>query len=96
MSQFAIRNPYLIVVICLVIAVVGVTSVSRMPVDLFPPINIPVVVVATFFSGMPPEQIEEIVATLQGRGYRDEDLKALLGGNLLRLARTVWKGAAHA
>jgi multidrug efflux pump subunit AcrB len=29
-----------------------------MPVDLFPPINIPVVVVATFYSGMPPEQIE--------------------------------------
>lgn len=45
---------------------------------------------------VPPEQIEEIVATLQGWGYRDEDLKALLGGNLLRLARTVWKGAAHA
>ncbi len=37
---------------------VGVTSLVRMPVDLFPPINIPVVVVATFFSGMPPEQIE--------------------------------------
>jgi membrane dipeptidase len=45
---------------------------------------------------VPPEQIEEIVATLQGWGYRDEDLKALLGGNLLRLARTVWKGAADA
>lgn len=45
---------------------------------------------------VPPEQIEEIVATLQGWGYGDEDLKALLGGNLLRLARTVWKGAAHA
>ena len=30
----------------------------RMPVDLFPPINIPVVVVATFYSGMPPQQIE--------------------------------------
>src|SRR5664280_433582 len=29
-----------------------------MPVDLFPPIKIPVVVVATFFSGMPPEQVE--------------------------------------
>jgi multidrug efflux pump subunit AcrB len=29
-----------------------------MPVDLFPPINIPVVVVATFYSGMPPQQIE--------------------------------------
>ena len=58
MSRFAIRYPYLIIVICLIVCVVGVTSLVRMPVDLFPPINIPVVVVATFFSGMPPEQIE--------------------------------------
>src|SRR5919205_4564729 len=58
MSRFAIRNPYFIVVICLVIAVVGLTAVARMPVDMFPAMNIPVVVVATFYSGMPPEQIE--------------------------------------
>ena len=58
MSRFAIRLPYLIIVICLITCVVGVTSLVRMPVDLFPPIRIPVVVVATFFSGMPPEQIE--------------------------------------
>ncbi len=58
MSRFAIRNPYLIIVACLVIGIVGVVSLARMPVDLFPTINIPVVVVATFFSGMPPEQIE--------------------------------------
>ena len=58
MSRFSIRYPYLIVVICLIVCVVGLTSYLRMPVDLFPPINIPVVVVATFYSGMPPEQIE--------------------------------------
>jgi HAE1 family hydrophobic/amphiphilic exporter-1 len=58
MSRFAIRNPYLVIVCCLVIAIVGTTMLVRMPVDLFPPINIPVVVVATFYSGMPPEQIE--------------------------------------
>ncbi len=58
MSGFAIRNPYFIIVCCLVIAIVGTTVLVRMPVDLFPPINIPVVVVATFYSGMPPEQIE--------------------------------------
>ncbi len=58
MSGFSIRNPYFIVVICLMISVVGVSSLTRMPVDLFPPIEIPVVVVATFFSGMPPEQVE--------------------------------------
>ncbi|HUS05170.1 MAG TPA: efflux RND transporter permease subunit [Bryobacteraceae bacterium] len=58
MSRFAIRTPYFIVVVCLMIAVVGITSLARMPVDMFPAMNIPVVVVATFYSGMPPEQIE--------------------------------------
>src|SRR5215472_9694817 len=57
MSRFSIRYPYLIVVVCLIVCVVGVTSLWRMPVDLFPPIKIPVVVVATFYSGMPPEQV---------------------------------------
>src|SRR4029077_15626862 len=41
-----------------IVIVVGLTSVARMPVDLFPDINIPQVVVATFYSGMPPEEIE--------------------------------------
>jgi multidrug efflux pump subunit AcrB len=66
-SRFAIANPFLIVVVCLVLGIVGVTSVARMPVDLFPSINIPVVVVATFFSGMPPEQVE---ADITGRFER--------------------------
>jgi multidrug efflux pump subunit AcrB len=67
MPRFAIRKPFLIVVVCLMVAVMGVTAVLRMPVDLFPDINIPVVVVATFFSGMPPEQIE---ADITGRFER--------------------------
>jgi multidrug efflux pump subunit AcrB len=58
MSRFAIRTPYLIVVICLVIFVLGGVSIVQMPVDLFPSMDIPVVAVATFYSGMPPEQIE--------------------------------------
>src|SRR5579872_1631759 len=58
MSKFSIRYPYLILVLCLMVCVVGVTSLFKMPVDLFPAIRIPVVVVATFFSGMPPEQVE--------------------------------------
>src|SRR6516162_9970270 len=62
MSRFSIRYPYLIIVICLIVCVVGVTSLVRMPIDLFPPINIPVVVVATFYSGMPPEQMEYDIA----------------------------------
>jgi len=61
MAAFSIRNPFLIIVCCLIIAIVGTVTVVRMPVDLFPPINIPVVVVATFYSGMPPQQIEASV-----------------------------------
>jgi multidrug efflux pump subunit AcrB len=58
MPGFSIRHPYFIVVVCLVLLLIGVTSVVRMPVDLFPPINLPEAVVATFYSGMPPEDIE--------------------------------------
>ena len=41
MSGFAIRNPYFIIVCCLVIAIVGTTVLVRMPVDLFPPSTSP-------------------------------------------------------
>ncbi len=58
MSRFSIRNPYFIIVVCLVITLIGITSLARMPVDLFPSINMPEVVVATFYSGMPPEDVE--------------------------------------
>jgi HAE1 family hydrophobic/amphiphilic exporter-1 len=58
MSRFSLRNPYFIVVASLIVLVVGLTSVVRMPVDLFPDINIPQVAVLTFYNGMPPEQIE--------------------------------------
>src|SRR5712672_344569 len=58
MPSFAVRYHYLLIVVCLFVCVLGLTSVARMPVDMFPPINIPVVLVATFYSGMPPQQVE--------------------------------------
>ncbi len=58
MPGFAIRHPYFIFVVCLTLALIGGVSLLRMPVDLFPTINLPEAVVATFYSGMPPEDIE--------------------------------------
>jgi multidrug efflux pump subunit AcrB len=58
MTSFSIRNPYFVIVVCLVLTVIGVTSLARMPVDLFPAINMPEVVVVTFYSGLPPEDVE--------------------------------------
>jgi HAE1 family hydrophobic/amphiphilic exporter-1 len=90
-SGFAIRNPYFIVVFCLVIAVVGVTSLARMPVDMFPAMNIPVVVVATFYSGMPPEQIEtDITGRFErfftlGSGIEHIESRSLPGVSIIKV-----------
>ena len=91
MSRFAIRNPYFIVVICLIIAVVGITSLRLMPVDMFPAMNIPVVVVATFYSGMPPEQIEtDITSRFErfftlGSGIEHIESRSLPGVSIIKV-----------
>jgi len=91
MSRFSIRYPYLIVVICLIVGVVGISSMARMPVDLFPPIKIPVVVVATFYSGMPPEQIEnDITGTFErfftlASGINHIESRSLPGISLIKI-----------
>ncbi len=91
MSRFALRYPYLILVICLMIGVVGVTSVADMPVDLFPPIKIPVVVVATFYNGMPPQEVENDITgrferffTL-GSGIDHIESRSLPGVSLIKV-----------
>jgi multidrug efflux pump subunit AcrB len=58
MPVFALKYPYFIIMLCLVVALVGIVNLLSMPVDLFPRIDLPVVVVATFYNGMPPQQIE--------------------------------------
>ena len=91
MPGFSIRNPYFIIVICLVLLVIGVTSIARMPVDLFPPINLPEVVVATFYSGMPPEDIEtDITDPLErfftlAAGVDHMESRSLLGVSIIRV-----------
>lgn len=91
MPKFALAYPYFIIMLCLVIAVVGVTTVVRMPVDLFPQINIPVVVVATFYAGMPPQQIEaDITNTFErfftlGSNIDHIESRSLTGVSLIRV-----------
>ena len=59
MPSFSLRNPYIIIVGALVIIILGATAFTRMPVDVFPDIKIPAVVVATFYQGMPPLDMED-------------------------------------
>src|SRR5579884_3189571 len=91
MARFSIRNPYFVVVVCLVIALLGVTAYVRMPVDLFPPINIPQVVVATFYSGMPPQDIETNITSPLERfftlaaGVDHSESHSMLGVSIIRV-----------
>jgi hydrophobic/amphiphilic exporter-1 (mainly G- bacteria), HAE1 family len=91
MPRFAIRYPFFIIMLCLVVAVVGITNVVRMPVDLFPQIKIPVVVVATFYSGMPPQQIEaDITDTFErfftlGSNIDHIESRSLTGVSLIKI-----------
>jgi hydrophobic/amphiphilic exporter-1 (mainly G- bacteria), HAE1 family len=91
MSGFAIRYPFFIIVVCLMVAIVGAVTLVRMPVDLFPPINIPVVVVATFYSGMPPEQIERDITNpferffTLGSGIDHIESRSLPGVSLIKI-----------
>jgi multidrug efflux pump subunit AcrB len=91
MPSFSIRHPYLIIVFCLVVVVVGITSMAQMPVDMFPPINIPVVLVATFYNGMPPQQIEaDITDTFErfftlAAGVDHMESRSLTGVSLIKI-----------
>ncbi|HEV2523164.1 MAG TPA: efflux RND transporter permease subunit [Candidatus Acidoferrales bacterium] len=91
MPAFAVRHPYLIIVMCLFVCVLGLTSVARMPVDMFPPINIPVVLVATFYSGMPPQQIEaDITDTFErfftlASGVDHMESRSMAGVSLIKI-----------
>ena len=91
MPSFAVRHPYLLIVVCLFVCVLGLTSVARMPVDMFPPINIPVVLVATFYSGMPPQQIEaDITDTFErfftlASGIDHMESRSMTGVSLIKI-----------
>ncbi len=91
MPGFSIRNPYFIVVCCLALLILGVTSVVRMPVDLFPTINLPEVVVATFYSGMPPQDIEiDITNPLErfftlASGIDHMESRSMLGVSIIKV-----------
>src|ERR1700739_3450887 len=91
MPRFALKYPFFIIMVCLVIVVLGIVSIASMPVDLFPAVDIPVVVVATFYSGMPPEQIEaDITDTFErfftlGNNIDHIESRSLTGVSLIKI-----------
>ena len=67
--RLALRRPYTVAVMSMLILVMGILSLSRMMVDIFPAIDIPVVVVVWNYPGLAPEDIERRIVLISERAY---------------------------
>ena len=61
--RIALNRPYTFIVAALLIFLIGALAALRMPVDIFPSINIPIIGVAFQYTGLPPDQMAGRVIT---------------------------------
>src|SRR5438105_10414549 len=66
--RLALKRPYTFIVGALLIVLFGALSIARMPTDIFPEIDIPIVAVIWQYNGMPPEEMERRIVTGFERG----------------------------
>ncbi len=66
--RIALRRPYTFVVMSMLIVILGVATILRMPTDIFPDIDIPVISVVWNYTGLPPEEMEKRIVTGYERG----------------------------
>jgi RND family efflux transporter MFP subunit len=60
-NTFALRHPITVLMLAVVLISGGVLAVLRMPIDIFPPINLPQIVVVSNYGGMDPAQMEGMI-----------------------------------
>jgi multidrug efflux pump subunit AcrB len=65
--RLAIDRPYTFVVVSILIALIGILTATRMAIDIFPSIDIPVVSVVWTFTGLAPEEMESRIMTVSER-----------------------------
>ena len=64
----ALRRPYTFIVMALVIIILTPITILRTPVDIFPNIDIPVVSVVWFYTGMSPQDMADRIVANSERG----------------------------
>src|SRR6185312_5344447 len=67
--HLALRRPYTFVCTSILVLIFGIVAILRMPIDIFPAINIPVVSVLWSYGGLSPTEMEHRVVTLAERVY---------------------------
>lgn len=88
--RFALEYPYFIVVGCLIIAILGVLSLTELPKDLLPSANLPAVQILSFYPGMPVNNVAMSLTsrfelyTGQAIGIERQESKSLTGVSVVR------------
>src|SRR6202167_3539287 len=65
--EIALKRPYTVVAVLILISLMGIGAALRMPVDIFPEIDIPVVAVVWTYNGMSAQDIQNRILTLHER-----------------------------
>lgn len=88
--RVAIGNPYLVIVVCLMIVVLGYVTLSRIPVDILPLFKTPAVQVLTLYPGMPTEIMERDITnrierwTSQSEGIARQESRTMMGVSVVK------------
>ncbi len=65
--EAALKRPYTVAAMLILVALMGAGAALRMPIDIFPEIDIPVVAVVWTYSGMSADDIQNRILTLHER-----------------------------
>src|SRR6476646_8121891 len=87
--QLALRRPYTFVIMSLLIVILGVLAIYRMPTDIFPEIDIPVVSVIWTYGGVSPEEMADIITVRSERAFTTQvnDIEHIESHSLQRVQR---------
>ena len=86
LAQYVLKRPYTVVAVLILIGLLGLGEALRMPVDIFPEMDIPVVSVVWSYAGMGPQDIQNRILTLHERQM------ASLVDDISRIEATSYQG----
>lgn len=88
--RVSIANPYLVIVMCLLIVVLGYVTLTRIAVDILPSFKTPAVQVLTLYPGMPTEIMERDITnrierwTSQSEGIARQESRTMMGVSVVK------------
>jgi multidrug efflux pump subunit AcrB len=89
--KFSLRKPISVIVMVLGVIFFSILSLFKIPVDIFPNLDLPVIYIVQPYGGMAPEEMDAFMATkyqdhfLYVSGIRNVEVKTIQGLSLLKL-----------